>query len=94
MAPVRSCQKLPLCLTEPRSAGVKADPLWNNAVPISDGGSASGIMYLRLKSCCITASAAEERTENSPADTKGQRRRRSRRCSQCRNRDSLKCRAW
>ncbi|XP_030911508.1 tyrosyl-DNA phosphodiesterase 2 [Geospiza fortis] len=52
MAPVRSCQKLPLCLTEPRSAGFKADPLWNNAVPISDGGSASGMMYLRLKSCC------------------------------------------
>ncbi|XP_064561792.1 tyrosyl-DNA phosphodiesterase 2 isoform X1 [Zonotrichia leucophrys gambelii] len=88
MAPVRSCQKLPLCLTEPRSAGFKADPLWNNAVPISDGGSASGITYLKLKSCCTTASAAEERAGNSPADTKSQRRRRDRRCSRGRNRDS------
>ncbi|KAM4906271.1 LOW QUALITY PROTEIN: tyrosyl-DNA phosphodiesterase 2-like [Sylvia borin] len=88
VAPVRSCQKLPLCQTGPRSAGFKADLLWIHAMPISDGGSASGIMYLRLSSCCTTTSAAEEGIESSPADPKGQQRRRGRRCSRCRSRDS------
>jgi len=43
VASVRSCQKLPLCPTEPWPAGTKMDPLQAKAEPISDGGSASGI---------------------------------------------------
>ena len=43
VASVRSCQKLPLCLMEPMSAGYKIDPLPTKAEPISNGGSASGI---------------------------------------------------
>jgi len=44
VASVRSCQKLPLCPMEPVPAGSKMDPLLAKAEPISDGGSASGIM--------------------------------------------------
>ena len=47
MASVRSCQKLPLCPTEPMPAGSKTDPPLAKAEPISDGGSASVITYLR-----------------------------------------------
>ncbi|KFW67206.1 Oxysterol-binding protein-related protein 10, partial [Pygoscelis adeliae] len=44
------------------SAGSKMDPPLAKAKPISDGGSTSGITYLRRgKSCCATATAAEER---------------------------------
>jgi len=44
---VRSCQKLPPCLIKPVPAGSKTDPPLAKAKPISDGGSASGITYLR-----------------------------------------------
>jgi len=47
VASVRSCWKLPPCLIKPVPAGSKMDPLLAKARPISDGGSASGIMYLR-----------------------------------------------
>jgi len=47
VASVRSCQKLCPCLIEPMPAGSKTDPLLAKAKPISDGGSASGITYLR-----------------------------------------------
>ena len=47
VASVRSCWKLPPCLTEPMPAGSKMDPLLAKAEPISDGGHASRIMYLR-----------------------------------------------
>ena len=59
-------RKLPLCLTEPMPAGSKADPLLAKAEPISDGGSASGITYLRReeKNPCATAIAAGVRSEN------------------------------
>jgi len=46
---VRSCWKLPLCQTEPMPAGSKMDPLLSKAEPISDGGSASAITWLRMK---------------------------------------------
>ena len=39
---VRSCWKLPLCLTEPMPAGSKMDPPLAKAEPINDGGSTSG----------------------------------------------------
>ena len=43
----------------------KSDLLLAKAEPINNGGSASGITYLRRgKSCCATAIAAEERSEN------------------------------
>ena len=45
VASVRSCQKLPPCLTEPMPAGSKTDPLLAKAEPISNGGSTSGITY-------------------------------------------------
>jgi len=44
---VRSCKKLPPCLIKPVLAGSKTDPPLAKAKPISDGGSASGITYLR-----------------------------------------------
>ena len=65
MASARRCQKLPLCPTEPMSAGSKTDPLLAKAEPISDGGSTSVITYLRReKSYCAAAIAAGERSEN------------------------------
>jgi len=44
---VRSCQKLPLCSTEPTPASSKTDLLLAKAEPIRAGGSASGITSLR-----------------------------------------------
>jgi len=44
---VRSCKKLPPCPLEPMPAGSKTDLPLAEAKPISDGGSASGITYLR-----------------------------------------------
>jgi len=47
LASVRSCEKLPPCLIKPVLAGSKTDLTLPKAKPISDGGSASGITYLR-----------------------------------------------
>jgi len=44
---VRSCEKLPPCLIKPVPAGSKTDPLLAKAKPVSNGGSASVITYLR-----------------------------------------------
>jgi len=44
---VRGCKKLPLYLIKPVPAGSKMDPPLAKAKPISDGGNASGITYLR-----------------------------------------------
>ena len=52
MASVRSCEKLPPCLVEPVPAGSKTDLLLAKAKPISDGGSASVITYLRRGKTC------------------------------------------
>ncbi|KAK4816053.1 hypothetical protein QYF61_011061 [Mycteria americana] len=55
------CQKLPLYPTEPMPAGSKMDLLLAKAEPISDGGSASVITYLRRgKKTCATADGREE----------------------------------
>jgi len=47
VASVRSCEKHLPCLIKPVPAGSKTDPLLAKAKPISDGGSASVITYLR-----------------------------------------------
>ena len=47
MASVRSSKKLPSCLIELVPAGSKTDLLLAKAKPISNGGSASVITYLR-----------------------------------------------
>jgi len=47
VASVRSCEKLPPCLIAPVPATSKTDWLLPKAKPISDGGSASVITYLR-----------------------------------------------
>jgi len=47
VASVRSCEKLPLCPTEPMPASSKTDLLLAKAKPICDSGSASEITYLR-----------------------------------------------
>ena len=47
MSSVRSCKKLPLDLIKPVLAGSKTDPPLAKAKPISNGGSTSGITYLR-----------------------------------------------
>jgi len=44
---VSSCEKLPSCLTKPVLGGSKTDPLLARTKPISDGGNASVITYLR-----------------------------------------------
>jgi len=49
VASVRSCQKLPLCLTQPMRTGSKTYPTLAKAEPICDGGSASVLTYLRRK---------------------------------------------
>jgi len=56
VATVRSCQKLPPCLTEPMPAGSKTDPPLAKAKPFSNGR-AYGITYLRRwkKNCCRRA---------------------------------------
>jgi len=46
---VRSCEKLLPCLIKPVRAGSKMDLPLAKAKPISDGGSASGITYLRKR---------------------------------------------
>jgi len=47
VASVRICEKLPPCLIKPVPASAKTDLLLAKAKPISDGGSASVITYLR-----------------------------------------------
>lgn len=47
-----SFQKLPVCRIEPVPGGSKKDPSLAKARPISDGGSGSGIMYLRGQKAC------------------------------------------
>ena len=47
VASVRSCWKLAPCLMESMPAGSKTDPVLAKAKPISNGGSASVITYLR-----------------------------------------------
>jgi len=49
---VRSCEKIPPCLTEPVPAGSKMDPPLAKTEPISNGGIASGITYLRMGKKC------------------------------------------
>ena len=62
---VRSCWKLPLCLTEPTPAGSKTDPPPAKAEPISDRGNASVITFLRRKKVGDEKkTAARERSEN------------------------------
>lgn len=57
----RSYWKLPLCLTEPTPSGSKK---LTKTKPISDGGSSSGIMYLRREENCCRTAIAEERSES------------------------------
>ena len=61
----RSCQKLPLCPTEPMPAGSKADPPLAKAEPVRDGGSTSVIMYLKKgKKKPAAQQQMKERSEN------------------------------
>ena len=59
MASVRSCKKLPQCLTEAMPAGSKTDLLLTKAEPISDGGSTSGITYLRRGNVADNSSCSQ-----------------------------------
>lgn len=58
VASVRRCQKLPPCLREPMTAGSKMDLPLAKAEPISNGGIATVITYLRRGKNCCTAVAA------------------------------------
>ena len=60
---VRSCQKLPLCPTKPMPASSKTDLPLAKAEPISDGGSASGITYLRKGKKLLHSSSCSRREE-------------------------------
>jgi len=65
VASVRSCGKILLCPTEPMPAGSKTDPLLAMAKPTSNGGSASGITYLRRgKKFAAQQQLQAERSEN------------------------------
>ena len=66
MSPVRSCWKLPLCLTEPMPAVSKTDLLMAKAEAVSNGCSASMITYIRMgkKNNCAMATTGGERSEN------------------------------
>jgi len=57
---VRSCEKLPPCLTELTPAGSKMDPPLAKVESISNGGSASGITQLSR----VKRIAAAERSES------------------------------
>jgi len=60
---VRSCEKLPPCLIKPEPASSKMDPLLAKARPVSDGGSASGITYLRRGKKTVRRQQLRERHE-------------------------------
>jgi len=47
VASMRICKKLPPCLIKPVPAGSKMHPPLAKTKPISDGGSASAITYLK-----------------------------------------------
>jgi len=75
VASVRSCKKLPPCLIKPTPACIKTDLPLAKAKPISNGGSASVITYLRTgkKNSDVRQQLAREmrRCErNNSADTK------------------------
>jgi len=61
VASVRRCQKLPPCQMEPVPAGSKTDTLLAKAEPLSDGGSASVMTYLRKGENCCTRAAGREK---------------------------------
>jgi len=52
-----------MCLIKPVPAGSKTDPLLAKAKPISDGGSASVITYLRRKRKITCGEMAVKRVE-------------------------------
>lgn len=60
---LRSCQELPLCLTEPMSDGSKVDLPLANAEPISDYCCTSGVIHLRKEKTACTP-PAQERSED------------------------------
>ena len=62
MASVRSCQKIPLCLTETMPASSKMDPPLAKAEPISGGGSTSGMTQLTSKKP-VVGQQSRERSE-------------------------------
>lgn len=51
-ASTKSCQRLPICQMEPMPSGSEKDLELTKAGPISHGGSASRIMYLRGQKAC------------------------------------------
>jgi len=91
VASVRSCQKLPPCLTDPVPAGSKMDMQLAKAKAISDGGSTSGITQLRSGKKPVMKWQSRERSEmderNNSADTKVSEERGERRCSRHWSRD-------
>jgi len=81
---VRSCQKLPPCPIEPVPAGPKTNPSLAKAEPSTDGGSTSGIVYLRRKKPWARAFFSW-REEGELCRPQGQCRRRGRSYSRCRS---------
>jgi len=63
VASVRSCHKLPPCLTEPVADGSKMDPPLAKSKPISNSGSASVITYLRRGKKTVVKWLSRERSE-------------------------------
>jgi len=64
MTSVRSCWKLPPCLTEPVPAGSKTDLPLAKAKPISDGGSAPVITDLRKGKKPVGKRHSREKSES------------------------------
>ena len=59
VASIRSCKKLPPCVTEPVPAGSKTDLLLAKAKPISNGGSTSVIFKKGKKKRCSETAVRE-----------------------------------
>jgi len=91
---VRSCEKLPLCLTKPTPAGSKMDLTLAKAEPSSNVHSTSVITYLRRgrKKTEVKQQSRERGVRqcerNNSADTKVSEEGGGRRCSRRRSRES------
>lgn len=64
VASLRNCQRLPLCRTEPMSAGSKEDPSLAKVKPINDNSRTSRITVLRGEVTAEQQLQLQQRSEN------------------------------
>jgi len=88
VASVRSCRRLPLCPTEVMPASSNMDLLLANAESISEGGSTSGITYLRRGKKPVQQQLQQERGVRIHERNKVSEEGEGMRCSRRQRRDS------